>query len=288
MPARRSRTEHWRRTLEQLHERSGALEISVASQGNTASSIIWRVRILDLAEDHILVEAPVVLRKTLEITNGVGLDGIIALGPNRWLFRTRKLATITHRSGGGEFAALKLAMPDNVERCQRRAFYRVSTQTLNLPPVDTYPLLSAESVIPAEAANRAQILAALENPAPAPQDDAAGPILLPEVGPKSFARLVNVGGGGVGLVIAPEDARGVESSQRLWMRIHLQPQIPIPLCVSGRVRHMHLDSMQRRYLGVAFDFGAHKDHERFVQEQIARCISELQREQLRAGVSAAS
>lgn len=288
MPARRSRTEHWRRTLEQLYERSGSIEISVASDANAATSIIWRVRLLHIAEDHLIVEAPVVLRKTLNLNDGVRLDGVISLGPNRWMFRTCKVATIAPQRPG-DSTTFKLQMPDTVERCQRRSFYRVSTQTLILPPVDTYSLLDPESVIPAEAANRAQILRALETPTAAIEDDAAGPILMPEVGPRTTSRLVNIGGGGVGLVIAPEDAQGVESSQRIWMRIHLEPQVPIPLCVSGRVRHMHLDSMQRRYLGVAFDFGAHKDHERFVQEQITRCVSEIQRMQLRpAGASTAS
>ena len=63
MPAKRSRTLHWRRCLEQIHERRGAIEIAIARnyEGEEGNHLIWRVRVLAVRQDEILVEQPMAL-----------------------------------------------------------------------------------------------------------------------------------------------------------------------------------------------------------------------------------
>ena len=64
MPANRSRTLQWRRCLQQIHERNGALELAVAreyGEGQEGSHLVWRVRVLELRSNEIVVEQPMAL-----------------------------------------------------------------------------------------------------------------------------------------------------------------------------------------------------------------------------------
>ena len=291
MPATRSRTENWRRSLETLHERAGAIEITLPrafGDGKALSEpgpdapkdLIWRVRVLSLSESEIVVEEPVVLGRAVELVDGLDLVGIISIGQNRWMFRTRLIGRSTSAlNRGGTVSALRIEMPTDVERCQRRNFYRVSTIGLNLPHVDVYPMTDPTSAIAAEAANRAEILRMIDSDVAAriePIDEAKA--LLPSVGPSFQATLMNIGGGGAGLLVTPDERGAFEASRVLWLRIGLRPHVPAPLGVTARVRHTHIDSSQRLYAGMSFDFGHNPAHRGFVVEQICRYVAAVQRE----------
>src|SRR5262245_65159190 len=85
-------------------------------------------------------------------------------------------------------------------------------------------------------------------------EDIAEPILLPDVGPLFTAKLVNMSGGGLGLRIGPSEAGAAERRPFLWLRVDLRPQIPVPIAVTARLVHTHIDSGQNLYAGMAFDF----------------------------------
>ena len=110
-------------------------------------------------------------------------------------------------------------------------------------------------------------------------EDLAEPIVLPEVGPKFSARLVNVGGGGAGLVLDRSESAANERARLFWLRINLTPQIPAPIAVTARMVHTHLDSAQNLYAGMAFDFGFNPSHRQFVVEQICGYVTALQQRQ---------
>ena len=63
MPANRSRTTRWRRCLEQIHERNGAIEIGLCSPETSVdgSDLLWRVRVVDLSPTELIVEQPLAL-----------------------------------------------------------------------------------------------------------------------------------------------------------------------------------------------------------------------------------
>lgn len=268
VPASRSRTERWRECLRQIASRGGALEITLDQpEGGSvrAGSLIWRVPVIGLSETDITVERPLALGKVIELGPDARLIVAMTIGQNRWMFRTRILPP-AGRPG------LRLAMPEQVERCQRRNFYRISTTEITLPRVECWPLLSPASVVAAELANRAQIESALKTGvAPLPTS------IMPEVGPRFRAFLVNVGGGGAGLVLEPGDAGAVDRTRLFWMRIDLCPHIPAPLGVTARLAHTHVDSGQNVYAGMAFDFGFNPGHKDFVVEQICRYARVVQR-----------
>lgn len=281
MPANRSRTTQWRRCLQQIRDRNGAIEIAISRhyrEGETGSHLIWRVRVLDVQEHELVVEQPMALGQLLPIQCGVELVGIIAVGQNRWMFTTTNIGgTTVPLAGRREVAALRLMPPERVERCQRRSYYRVPTASILLPRIDVWPLLDPRSVLPAERANELQYAREdIEGPEPATMD----PSILPEVGPKFSALMLNLGGGGVGLRVSPEDSQLLVRHKLFWLHIALPPELVTPICATGKLVHSHMESSNHMYAGVAFDFTFNPEHQQFVVEQICRYIAVQQRHQL--------
>jgi hypothetical protein len=270
VPANRSRTLRWRTCLDQICQRSGAIEIAIARSGGTGDDrhLVWRVRLLEVGDDAILVEQPAALGQAMPIATGAEIVGIISVGQNRWMFASRNLGTEQVKPAGGRtITCLRLAVPEEVERCQRRSHYRVRTAALNLPDVDVWPLLDPRSVTVAERASELGVGG----------DGATGNAsedLLPEVGPRFPAVLLNLGGGGVGLGLRPEDCQALLRHKHFWIRISLPEGAPI--CASAKVAHTHLEAAQSVYVGMAFDFSFNPSHQAFVVEQICKYLNSQQ------------
>ena len=286
MPASRSRTSEWKRSMQQVFERGGTLEISVARMGTAdassidshplidpqevagSSDLVWRLKIVSLEEESVLVEAPVALGETFRIEDGIALVGAITIGQNRWKFRSQKISD--ERPAGSRGVCMRLQLPDNVERCLRR-FVRFEAAELQLPSVSMWPLLDPRTIVGAETANEEAFRAFLESKSPS---NVAAP--MPSVGPKFTATLMNVGGGGVGLRVDPQDAAVLGRHRIFWIEIPLGRDHPVPIAVTGKVVHTHLDSSQRTYIGVSFDFTFRLAHQRTVIEQIQRSMQKAQ------------
>ncbi|QYU69857.1 hypothetical protein J4558_06950 [Leptolyngbya sp. 15MV] len=230
---------------------------------------------LETTPTEILVEPPAAAGSTIEFEPGVPLVAVMSVGQNRWMFVTQNLGNAAATWHGRPTRAMRLRMPEHVERCQRRNFYRVSTVELNLPTVEVWSIINPTTVGPAEVANRTQILDLLDRPQAARPN--AEPAVLPEVGPKFTARLMNVGGGGVGLLIEPHLAQAIDRSRYFWLRLDLTPTIPAPLAMTARLAHTHIDSLQNVYAGMAFEWPFNAGHRDFVVEQIRRYATSLQR-----------
>jgi hypothetical protein len=283
VPAHRSRTSGWRRCLQQVHERRGALEIAIVrgqdSEGEDGRHLIWRVRLIALSDDEILVEQPMTLGQVIHLEPGIELAAILALGQNRWMFTTSMLG-LTPQGGGDRRAttAMRLVMPKSVERCSRRNYYRMETTALNLPEVEVWPLLDPKSVIVAERANELQFEADQSgSPGDAADEGASTDATMPEVGPKFTASLLNLGGGGLGLRVRPQDAPALGRHKLFWLRFSLPPGLTTPICATGKLAHTNVDSTQHTYAGMAFDFSFNPGHQRLVVAQVCRYITAIQR-----------
>lgn len=275
MPPKRSRTERWRESIEQVRQRSGALDITLARgadnpplQGMSGADLVWRVRLLDIRDDHLLVEQPAAAGRVIRLHEGLALIGAFSIGQNRWMFHSRTL-------GDDPRGGLRLSLPTRVERCQRRSFFRISTAELSLPRVECWPLLDPMTVAPAEVANRDHVLRLAATGEREVGSVQVEDLLLPEVGPGFTASLLNVSGGGMGLLIEPEDAQTLARSHYLWMRVDLRPHVPAPIALTGRVAHSHTDSSGRIHAGVAFEFGFNAGHREFVVDQVGRYVAAL-------------
>jgi len=302
MPATRLRNLDWQRSLRQVLERGGSLDIAVAgnSEGDTSHgvNVLWRVRLLGVDDDAIVVEQPVALGAPVELGAGVELAVILAIGQNRWMFRSSIIEAGHAREGGLSFSSrampcLRLSMPQAVERCQRRSNYRVSTTAVNLPQVNIWPLLDPKTVIVAERANEIEHQSGGDDRAGAAggfkgtgDSEGAGfsndqlQLRLPEVGPGFTARLLNLGGGGAGLAIDNAHSGALLRHKVFWLRFALPPHLAAPICATAKIVHTHMTASQEYYAGLAFDFTFNPAHQKFVVEQIGRYVAEAQRTQL--------
>lgn len=292
MPASRSRTQNWRQTLQKVCERSGVIEIAIprskspndphdADSDAPSVDLVWRVRLLSITEDEILIDQPSTLGEKMQIHANVNLVVVFSLGQNRWMFRTQSVGRTKFAiNAAHSVTAIRLKTPTNVERCQRRQFYRVSAGGLVLPTADIRPLLKMSTARLAETAVRARIEMLQEG-------QIAGfvgepePLALPEVGPPVMTTIVNLGGGGVGLLVPAQDAGAFGHHHIFWVSMNLMPHIPAPLGIVCRLSHVRMDSEQRRYLGMSFEFGHNPGYKQFVVNTLCRCVSQIQRDQLR-------
>ena len=278
MPAARSRTNEWRKSLEELRDKGGAREVAIVRDDARGHDLVWRLRILDVRDTGIVVENPGALGRTLPLHAGTRLIAFIVIGQNRWEFRT----AVTEEIGPGKWpdarnGATRLALPDHVERCLRR-HARFDVGPLALPPVDVWPLLDPKSVVAAERANELAF-AAVEQGKPLPAGDEES--LLPTVGPKICCHLANVGGGGAGLVVDQAQAGAMSRHRLFWLRVDLGDGCPVPIVTTAKLVHTHIDSAQRTYAGMSFDFGFNPAHQQTVAAQVERSIRTLEARQHR-------
>ncbi len=299
MPANRSRTNHWRRCLSDILDRNGAIEIAIARQydeGEDGSHLLWRVRLLSVTDDEIVVEEPCTLGQQIRLQDGVQLVAIYAIGQNRWMFTTTKFGSSSFAlNDRRQTPAMRLRAPDDVQRCQRRNYYRVATMSVIPPRVEVWPLLDPKSVAVAERVNEMQFQAESCGPVgtigtgssaatPTTVQPAGGAmdveISMPEVGPKFEAELLNLGGGGVGLRVLADDAHHLARHKVFWMRLKLPSELRTPICATAKLAHTHIQSSHDVYAGMAFDFTFNPAHQKFVVDQICRYTAEQQRAQL--------
>jgi c-di-GMP-binding flagellar brake protein YcgR len=273
MPASRSRTERWRDSLQQIQDRNGGMEFTIARPGldphSTAGDLLWRVRIVKQNDAELVLEAPTAMGSTIHLNADVEVVCIFSVGQNRWMFKSKTLGMTTSAGPGRQLMpAVRIAMPTDVERCQRRAYMRVSTAEVRPITVECFPLIDPASAVEAERASRDAILnAGRESSA------------MPNVGPSFTATLVNIGGGGVGLMVPRDQSRGVDRSKFIWTRLDLRPELAAPLAVTGRIVHTHLNHEQDVYLGVSFEFAFHAAHRPFVGEVLVKYAEGLANQQ---------
>lgn len=168
-----------------------------------------------------------------------------------------------------------LQLPDHLERCQR-LHGRYDARGLQLPEVDCWPLLDPSTVIPIERAAACALTAfRLGESFDLSRLDA----MLPTVGPRFPATLMNLGGGGIGVRVAQADAPMLAHHPVLWVRIPLGDLMPVPILATAKVVHTHIDSAQLTYAGLAFDFSFHPQAQATVAQQVMIMIQQQQRRQ---------
>lgn len=283
MPARRSRTLNWLDSLHRIAERQGPIEITLDHSGGahegdpTSRNLIWRVRIVEVTKDSLVVEQPVAVGAPIALREGLPIVGIMSVGQNRWMFHTQILEAC--RGGRSMSPAYRLAMPSKVERCQRRNFYRISTAALSLPPVEMGLILDLDEARLVEEACRAEINRMIDSGIAGKVGAHTAP-MAPPLGDQCTAHMVNLGGGGVGLAITRDDAHLADTSKHLWLSIDLSPEVPAQLGVIARVRHTHAEPGGPVYAGLSFDFASDGRHEKFVASLLTRFVAEVQREMI--------
>jgi len=257
-------------------EKGGGLELAVArgAESDQQADLVWRTKLTQLGDDFVEVERPQALGRGIELQSGVHLVAAFVIGQNRFTFNTTVLGSM-RSAGTRPMELLRLAVPVAIERCQRR-FDRFDLQGLKLPVVTLWQLLDPKSVIVAERANELAFEALQRGEKPQVENQE----LMPQVGPSISAMLMNIGGGGVGLRVAPGEASLLTRHRIFWMKVPLGADEPVPLVTTAKVVHTHIDSMQNTYAGVSFDFSFNPGHQGVVTAQITRHVQRVQAKQL--------
>lgn len=251
--------------------------VDPGSAGSVPADFVWRLRIVSIDEDSIELELPEMLHQTVPVPTGTAIVAAIVVGPNRWMFRTRVAGTGNPMSLGSRNATFRVEMPETVSRTRRRHL-RVDSASLALPTVRLWPLLDLPSVRPAQRALSltAEAIGRGERVVDRTWEQES---VRPTLGPEFEATLVNIGGGGAGLRVESSDAAAIANHRHFWMEIDLRPESVLPLCVTARIAHTHLESTGATYAGVSFDFTADAEHARLVGRQVIGAIAARQRRQ---------
>ena len=78
-----------------------------------------------------------------------------------------------------------------------------------------------------------------------------------------------------------ESSQPINRHRVFWIKVPLEPELSLPV-YDRKVVHTHIDSMQRTYAGVAFDFTFNHAHEKLIAEQIQHYIERIQESQREA------
>ena len=124
---------------------------------------------LDMDNASITVDQPMVLGRTIDLKENINLVGIIAVGQNRWMFRTRVLAKVNIEASGGAQRHHRAA-PQDAHRC------RTLPASQLLPRLDRRPRPPGRHHVPAD-----QTCAARSSPRPpvATRSSRSGIVLSP-------------------------------------------------------------------------------------------------------------
>lgn len=135
--------------------------------------------------------------------------------------------------------AMALVPPTQVHRAQRRSFYRVAIDGINLLPVQLTPVSEATT---------AHIALADDAPHDEPNHESNKPLYV-ESGTAFHARLANISGGGVGVEVPRQHAHTAQTANRFSCVMTL-PRLPRPLVVDCVPVHRHLQNDGSLYMGL--------------------------------------
>ena len=279
MSASRSRNTDWQKSLQQVLDRRGALELAVArheSASEDGVDIIWRSQLIALHDDFIEVESPQALGRTVQLKEGARLIAAFVIGQNRFAFQT---TIVPGPQKASHTLSLFLSRPESIDRCHRLND-RFDLQGLQLPQATMWPLLDPRSVGVAERANELAFESYSRDETVDAQVVATSEALMPTMGPPISGVLMNVGGGGVGIQIASSEAGALSRHRIFWIRIAMGNDHPVPLVATGKLVHTHIDSMHNTYAGIAFDFSFNPEHQKTVAAQMARYVERVQAKQI--------
>lgn len=282
-----SSNQSWLVTVMGLLRHNGAVMLAGESVSEAEGPVpTYLARLLDFDDRGFLIERPQGKDAIRFMREGSPIFMLLIDGSQR--LELASIVTELTRYQLNErmtVAAARLAMPHDVRSAQRRNYFRVMVSGLKLNPVTFIPPeVSPEA--PAEASPEAdpappEVSPEAEvRPEPTPESSADAPQEDQPIEVRPFeAKLLNLGGGGVGV----EAPRWVRQQLPLCDTYHCRltlPDIEDVITVVGKVVHCRPQQQDTVYLGVQFEFDD-PAQESAVVDQLVRFTTVVQRRQLR-------
>jgi len=231
----------------------------------------WRVRVLGIEGDHLVVERPMIGGRLVTLDPGERVEALLIDGNRRWAFTSTVVQQMPHPLNDRQTVqALRLAWPQEVRDAQRREHFRVHVAGAVGEPVRLSVLNDLCSSVAYQRYNRA-----IHRPTPGASEPIAPPP-PPMLGPTFEATLINVSGGGICCRLGAGARPYVNAGTRWWVRLHVPPHEP-PIYAVAQAAHLHRADRDHIEVGFAFTFAHDPAHERFVNDALCRAAAHLQR-----------
>lgn len=223
----------------------------------------YRSRLLLFNENGLIVERPTQADAAVHLAVGSRARLLAVQGDQRW----EVWSTVTHYSsfslnGTMKVTAIHLTPPADARTGQRRGYFRASAVSAKLDPILMTPI-APEGTDPAANVGESAT----------PQQRALAAAFQP-----FKARLVNIGGGGVGIEAPQKAAPLVKAIKHYTCRLVL-PTLDEPVDVVARTVHLAPLEGGTHYMGMAFEF-ADRLQKQLLTARIQRFTADLERQQL--------
>lgn len=267
----------WQRIAERTAARNGSIEVRPDPQEHGACC--WegdaaRVRLLEADPGGWLIEEPGE-RGHRKLQAGMTILGVVNAGVQRVGFRARVLAKESARlNARQQVVALRLSRPTDIHSAQRRAYFRVATQDVNVPPVWLWSM-------PGRCDDFTAVEAAVQR-AHRPGGDVELDLdrCRPPVGAFLVGKLHDISGSGLGVVLDPRRIHVLQDVGRLWGELSL-PESPAALAMAVRPVRLSKRSTTAVLLGLAFSDDHSPAYREFLADTICQFAAAQQRRRLR-------
>ena len=286
----------WRQLLVTLERRGGAVRISGTSEENPgAFGPGYQTRLLGVDSLGLVFQLPGRPGAVKYFRPGSVTEVLVADENQHWQFVSVVQGLVSYRlNARTEVQAVRIDDPYEVHRVQRREYYRVACAGSNVAPVLVEPLVVDVPGAPGTGP-RVERSKAPGGPAhaaiatvPGRQIAAWRPghhTVTLRAGERvdrrqGFqAKLINIGGGGMGLLAPPESIEVINSTDRFQCTLAL-PMLDDPLVLVVHCVHRKPIPNGTHVLGMRLQIDDRWE-ERWCADQLMKCSAWLQRQHLR-------
>ncbi|MBI1368043.1 MAG: hypothetical protein GC162_05250 [Planctomycetes bacterium] len=280
----------WEQVFRRIAARSGVIELSrrktpdaceqmtihheADGSHQVANINTWRVRAFDMDRAAIIVERPWSAKKSITIESDELLDVLMVEGQRRWTFQCVVLGqSMFALNASKKVIALRLSRPLKVHDGQRRDFFRVDTAGSPFPSVHLWHLMDIESCA------EYQQYTMLRHRTPESQRQELKAPTEPPIGEDFAAMVMDVSGGGLGMLLPRTIEWLLPTAPLLWTKITL-PDIEEPLFAVSRVAHWRDENAKLIRVGVCFHFDHFPEYKPFLTDLLSHFTANHQRLQL--------
>lgn len=203
----------WQAKLHDMAQRNEAIDMTPDSDGDLDASVpAFRVRVLNLGKDSILIEFPTSHDTIKFFRPDAVLRLTLGVSQARWEMHVKVIGRVKLKlNETTRVPALRVTLPTTVKVGQRRDFYRAPTAAMNVQPVLMLPLESREFE-PPDGDLRILLRRSRKEEVDPKNPDQYRPMT---------AKLLNISGAGIGVAITDQEAIRVAANQWFWTQIEL-------------------------------------------------------------------
>lgn len=240
--------------VEHLREQQATVELKPYSDDPSFVAPTFRTRVINAGDNGMVLQRPL-QAEAAGCFHPRAIVSVLVIDAEgqRWELISRVQRSMKVKlNEKSDTPALLLNFPHELRSGQRRSFYRVATRASELDSI---------LLVPQDCEHRDGV----------PEKQQV----------KSFnAALLNISGGGAGVLAPPEMREQLSRTRYYTCRITL-PVLGFPMMIPICIVHREILEDGQTYLGLAFDFDDDRgDRDRIVDE-VCRFATHLQRDQLR-------